>query len=77
MDKILRVHSRISLIEAGKLILPASAPWLAEYERELMTFPGSKFDDQVDSTIQALDYMCNKKSNSLEVFAKLGAAYRP
>jgi predicted phage terminase large subunit-like protein len=70
MDKILRLHSRSALIEAGKLILPASAPWLVEYERELMGFPGAKFDDQVDSTVQALDYM--SKYSSVDAFAQMG-----
>jgi predicted phage terminase large subunit-like protein len=34
--------------------LPSEAPWLAEYLHELTTFPFGKYDDQVDSTSQAL-----------------------
>lgn len=41
----------------GLVLLLKEAHWLSEYERELTTFPGSKHDDQVDSTTQALDGM--------------------
>ena len=34
--------------------VPSQAPWLADYEQELLSFPLSKHDDQVDSTAQAL-----------------------
>jgi hypothetical protein len=40
--------------EAGEVYLPRSAPWLAEFERELFAFPGVKYDDQCDSVSQAL-----------------------
>jgi predicted phage terminase large subunit-like protein len=68
-DKILRLHTQTALIESGRVLLPVSAPWLEEYVRELTSFPGSKHDDQVDSTTQALDYL--KKNSGLEVWLKL------
>jgi hypothetical protein len=34
--------------------LPRSAPWLADFERELFAFPGFRFDDQCDSVSQVL-----------------------
>ena len=37
--------------------LPIEAPWLATYVQELTTFPKAKFDDQVDSTAQALKWI--------------------
>jgi hypothetical protein len=43
--------------ESGRVLLPKSAPWLTEYLTELAASPGSKHDDQVDSTTQALDYI--------------------
>jgi predicted phage terminase large subunit-like protein len=55
-DKVLRLFSVSSHFEAGKVLLPASASWLDEYRRELLTFPGSKHDDQVDSTTQAIEH---------------------
>jgi len=42
--------------EAGNLILPHPriAPWVTDYIAELSAFPKSKYDDQVDSTSQAV-----------------------
>lgn len=68
-DKILRLHAQTALLENGRVLLPASAPWLHEYVHELISFPGSKYDDQVDSTAQALDYM--KQHGGLEIWSKL------
>ena len=44
------------MFETGKVLLPRDAPWLAIYSRELLGFPNTKHDDQVDSTSQALDW---------------------
>jgi predicted phage terminase large subunit-like protein len=68
-DKILRLHAQTALFEAGRVLLPVSATWLEEYIRELTSFPGGKYDDQVDSTTQALDYL--KKNSGLGVWLKL------
>ena len=68
-DKISRLNSQTAQIENGRLILPRSASWLDEYVRELTIFPGGKFDDQVDSTTQALDYLHHK--DFLSVWARL------
>lgn len=61
-DKILRLYAQTAEFESGRVLLPYSAPWLEEYVRELTSFPGSKYDDQVDSTTQALDHLKNKAS---------------
>ena len=55
-DKTMRLHSVSAHFEAGKIHLPVSAHWLEEYRRELLTFPGAKHDDQVDSTTQAIEH---------------------
>jgi phage terminase large subunit-like protein len=39
------------------VFLPRTAPWLADYVTELTGFPGTKYDDQVDSTTQALSHL--------------------
>lgn len=70
-DKIMRLHEQATGFENGLVLLPTVAPWLTEYKNELTTFPGSKYDDQVDSTSQALDYMRSIDTN-LEIWAKLG-----
>ena len=56
MDKIMRMNSVTSTIENGFVHLPDKAPWLGEYLHELATFPNGKYDDQADSTSQALDW---------------------
>jgi len=69
-DKVLRLHAQTAMFENGIVRLPKAAPWLHDYLLELTSFPGSKFDDQVDSTTQALDYL--RIDNSLEIWRKLG-----
>ena len=69
-DKTMRLYSQTDLFENGFVHLPSQASWLADYIRELISFPGVKFDDQVDSTTQALHYM--RGSNDLEIWARLG-----
>jgi predicted phage terminase large subunit-like protein len=69
-DKQMRLFAQSAVFENGRVWLPKSAPWLADYVRELTTFPGTKHDDQVDSTTQALDYM--SVNNKLEIWARLG-----
>jgi predicted phage terminase large subunit-like protein len=56
MDKIMRMHSVSSTIENGFVHIPAQADWIPEYLHEIAAFPKGKYDDQVDSTSQALDW---------------------
>lgn len=53
-DKISRFSAQSSKIEAGELLLPIDAPWLAEFEREVLGFPNTKHDDQADALAQLL-----------------------
>jgi predicted phage terminase large subunit-like protein len=53
----MRLHLQTPVIENGRVFLPNSAPWLAEFLKEVTGFPGSKYDDQVDSMAQALAYL--------------------
>jgi hypothetical protein len=39
------------------VVIPETAPWLAEYLHEMTVFPKGKHDDQVDSTAQFLDWL--------------------
>jgi len=55
--KVMRLHACSDRFENGRVFLPLSAPWLDEYMIELVGFPGTKHDDQVDSTTQALDHL--------------------
>ena len=53
-DKVMRLRSQTAKIEGGFVLLPKEAPWLAPYILELIAFPNSRYDDQVDSTVFAL-----------------------
>jgi predicted phage terminase large subunit-like protein len=53
-DKIMRLRAQTAQIEGGFVLFPEEAHWLDDYLRELLSFPNSKYDDQVDSTVFAL-----------------------
>jgi predicted phage terminase large subunit-like protein len=55
-DKIGRLYVNTAKFEAGLVLFPRGAPFLAQLEAELLTFPQGKNDDQVDSISQALSY---------------------
>lgn len=55
-DKVSRMIGATGPIEAGKVFLPESAPWLQAYEGELSIFPLAPHDDQVDSTSQFINW---------------------
>jgi predicted phage terminase large subunit-like protein len=77
MDKIMRMHSVTSTIENGFAHIPEKAAWLGEYLHELTSFPKGKFDDQADSTSQALDWFkqyCVRPCYGLLEYYKLEAA---
>ena len=65
-----RVAAASGLIESGKVFIPESAPWLNTFLTELLGFPGTRFDDQVDSVSQFLNAM--RSSRRLPII--LGAA---
>jgi predicted phage terminase large subunit-like protein len=66
-DKVMRLQGTTGVIEAGQVFVPERAPWLEDYLHELMMFPATRFDDQVDSTSQALDYL-TRHVNSADVW---------
>lgn len=53
-DKETRFSAQTHRIEAGDLLLPEDAPWLAGFETELLGFPNLRHDDQVDALTQLL-----------------------
>lgn len=59
-DKEARLIAQSVKFESGQVILPRNAPWLGPYLNELLAFPASKHDDQVDSTSQALHFLTTK-----------------
>jgi predicted phage terminase large subunit-like protein len=55
-DKETRLIGVTGQLEAGVCVLPAEAPWLEQFQRELRAFPYGRHDDQVDSMTQFLEY---------------------
>jgi predicted phage terminase large subunit-like protein len=68
-DKAMRLHVRTPWFEAGKVMLPKEAPWLVDYRKELLAFPKTKHDDQVDATTQALAWADEPRSQMAFHFA--------
>lgn len=62
-DKIGRMYLQQSKFEAGQVLFPRGAHFLPVLEAELLTFPQSKTDDQVDSISQALASPVSKYGN--------------
>src|SRR6202000_758538 len=73
-DKQMRLHTQSDLFSNGFVFLPEKAPWLRDYIAELTGFPGTKYDDQVDSTAQALDHM--RVPSDGEMWARIGERSR-
>ncbi len=61
-DKVMRLRAQTPAIEAGRVLLPTDAPWLADYLTELISFPQVRHDDQADSTAQALAWIYGRSS---------------
>ncbi|CUH41200.1 phage terminase large subunit [Ruegeria atlantica] len=55
-DKETRFQSACGPVEEGKVYLPADAPWLRTFKRELQSFPRGRNDDQVDSFAHFLNW---------------------
>ena len=60
-DNVMRMNAQTARIEAGSISLPRQAPWLNDFQRELMTFPVSRHSDQVDALSQALNRAFNRQ----------------
>ncbi len=63
-DKFSRFIAITPMIEAGRIYLPESAPWLDTFLNEFEEFPNGEFDDQVDSVTQAINE--NKSSGVVD-----------
>ena len=60
-DKYTRLNVLTPVFESGKIFLPRHAPWLKNYIDEMVLFPHSMHDDQVDMTTQALKYLTERE----------------
>ena len=60
-DKKARMSRHEGRFEAGNILLPREAPWLPEFETELLGFPNARHDDQVDALLLFLDWFSQHK----------------
>ncbi len=68
-DKETRMARQQGRFEAGRILLPSEAPWLAEFENELLAFPNGRYDDQVDALLLFLDWFSENEHCLNPVFA--------
>ena len=81
-DKVSRALVAAARLEGGTLYWPATAPWLDEWENELLLFPNSRHDDQVDTLAYAAIELAKRRSIDHAAIAEaIGRAnaslYRP
>jgi predicted phage terminase large subunit-like protein len=55
-EKVVRFQPATIRILAGEVHLPARARWLDAFKRELLSFPASAHDDQVDAFSQLVKW---------------------
>jgi predicted phage terminase large subunit-like protein len=56
-----RLAAQSAVIEAGRVHLPRSAPWLDTFHAEMVAFPSGRHDDQVDSVSQFLGWVTRQR----------------
>ncbi len=60
-DKETRMARQQGRFEAGRILLPKEATWLAEFENELLAFPHGRYDDQVDTVLLLLEWLSDNE----------------
>lgn len=66
-DKYTRALDTAPAFKNGLVVIPFEAPWLLNYEAELLGFPGADHDDCVDPTMDAVADMVGVGLSLLEV----------
>lgn len=56
VDKLTRAQAATPAFEQSRVLLPEQAEWRLAYVQELTGFPGKRYDDQVDSTSQFINW---------------------
>lgn len=63
-DKVSRALTAAARMEMGTVYLPKSAPWLSQFEDELLTFPNASHDDQVDTLSYAAAHVAKERKRT-------------
>jgi predicted phage terminase large subunit-like protein len=64
-EKETRLEVQAAKIESGMVLIPREADWLPAFKRELLAFPKGKYDDQVDSMTQFLEWSGRRRGRAL------------
>jgi len=56
-DKVTRAHTVTGVMEAGQVLIPRHAPWLADFLKEVGDFPAGAHDDIVDVLVYGLRFL--------------------
>lgn len=69
-----RVEGITGMLEAKRVFLPNEAPWLLDFERELLSFPLARHDDMVDALTLALSRVQPREWDEV-YFAEVGPGF--
>lgn len=67
LEKVARLDAASSMVEAGDLLLPKDAHWLHNFKAELLGFPSTRHDDQVDALSQLMNWVDQRESNRVPI----------
>lgn len=62
-DKEFRFELAVPALEAGRVLLPKTAGWKAQFLEELLTFPGAHHDDIVDAFSQLVNHYAGRATS--------------
>ena len=71
-DKWARAQPAAARVEGGMVYFPADAPWLQEWEDELVVFPAGAHDDQVDTLSYAAIEVARQSGDPSEQIDMVG-----
>ncbi|CAI27848.1 Conserved hypothetical protein [Ehrlichia ruminantium str. Gardel] len=66
-SKLTRFYKIIPILESRKVFLPYDAPWLSDFEKEILSFPNTQNDDQVDSMTQYFEWIYHNIIHNISV----------
>lgn len=79
-SKLERFVPQTDWLKSGKLAIPTNMPWFDEFRRELLSFPNSIHDDQVDALTQFAKWTRRYQAGYLDTDPETGVRigkYRP
>ncbi len=57
------MYLQAAKLENGSVLIPEQAPWLDDFQDEILQFPDGRYDDQVDSMSQ---YLIKSAANNID-----------